>query len=162
MTITSILATAWTRTQPVLADASALAIRITIGQTFVLTGLGKLRNLGQTTEFFAGLGIPAPGLHAVGIGTLEMVGGGMLIIGLGVRPFAALLLATMAVAIATADRGSFIAALALAPDKGLTDVVPWMFGILLLALLAHGGGRVALDRVVGWWWQRRGSQLARN
>lgn len=130
-------------------DIAALLSRITIGHAFALTGLGKLRHHAGTTEFFASLGIPAPGFHAYAIGGLELVGGCLLIIGLGVRPVACLLLGTMAVAILTADNEVFRAALALSPDKGLTDVVPWMFGLVLLPLLARGGGRVALDPLVG-------------
>ncbi len=132
----------------IAGEAGLLLSRLTIGQAFLLTGLGKLRNLDATTGFFASLGIPAPGLHAAAIGGLELVGGGLLIIGLAVRPTAFLLLATMAVAILTAHRGEFTAALALSPESGLTDLVPWMFGLVLLPLLAHGGGRLAIDRLI--------------
>ena len=129
-------------------DLAALLARLTIGQAFALTGLGKLKNHEGTTQFFTSLHIPAPGLHAYAIGGLELVGGCLLILGLGVRPSAFLLLGTMAVAILTADSEAFSAALTISPDKGLTDVVPWMFAIVLLPLLAHGGGRVALDPLV--------------
>jgi putative oxidoreductase len=135
----------------VLSDLGALLARITLGQAFMLTGLGKLRHLDRTTEFFTNLGIPAPHLHAMGIGALELVGGTLLIVGFAVRPFSALLLATMAVAILTADRSDFVGALAVSPDKGLTDVVPWMFGLILLGLLAHGSGRLGVDH---WLWRR--------
>ncbi|MBN8526008.1 MAG: DoxX family protein [Planctomycetes bacterium] len=136
------------RAQPWAADAAALLARLTIGQAFALAGLGKLRNLDRTGEFFASLGIPAPGVHAVAIGGLELVGGCVLVLGLATRPAAFLLLGTMAVAILTAHRGEFAGALAIAPDTGLTDVVPWMFAIILLPLLAHGGGRLAIDRLL--------------
>lgn len=130
------------------AGAAALLVRVTLGQAFMLTGLGKLRNLERTTGFFDSLGIPLPGVHAVGIGCLELVGGALLIVGFVVRPVAALLLATMAVAILTADRAGFTAALATAPETGLTDVVPWMYALLLLGLLGHGAGRISIDRLV--------------
>ena len=134
--------------QRIAADATALLIRLTIGQAFMLTGLGKLRNHERTADFFSSLGIPAPGLQAWFIGGLELVGGGLLLLGLVTRPIATLLLGTMAVAILTADREDFLGALALSPEKGLTDVVPWMYGLLLLALLAHGAGRLSLDRLI--------------
>lgn len=134
---------------PCIAGETGLLLsRITIGQAFLLAGLGKLRNLEATTGFFTSLGIPAPGLHAAAIGGLELVGGGLLIIGLAVRPTAFLLLATMAVAILTAHRGEFTAAMAIAPEAGLTDLVPWMFALVLLPLLAYGGGRIAVDRLI--------------
>ena len=132
----------------ITGDLAALLARLTIGHAFALTGLGKLKNHSGTTEFFASLNIPAPGLHAWAIGGLELVGGCLLVLGLGVRPVAFLLLATMAAAILTADRAAFLAALAISPDSGLADVVPWMFAIVLLPLLAHGGGRTALDRLL--------------
>lgn len=134
--------------QPWAADAAALLARITIGQAFALAGLGKLRDLDRTGQFFASLGIPAPGFHAAAIGGLELVGGCVLVLGLATRPAAFLLLGTMAVAILTAHRGEFTAALAIAPEAGLTDLVPWMFAIVLLPLLAHGGGRLAIDRLL--------------
>lgn len=134
---------------PALAGEAGLILsRLTIGQAFLLTGLGKLRNLESTTAFFGSLGIPAPGLHAAAIGGLELVGGGLLIIGLAVRPTAFLLIATMVVAIATAHRGDLAAAIAIAPDPGLTGLVPWMFALVLLPLLAQGGGRLSIDRLV--------------
>lgn len=136
------------RCQPMAADLTALLARLTLGQAFLLAGLGKLRNIDNTTTFFASLGIPLPGVHAVGIGCLELVGGGLLIIGLGVRPVAVLLLCTMAVALLTAHRAEVVGALAFAPDKGFSDVVPWMFALVLLPLLVHGAGRIAIDRLV--------------
>ena len=134
---------------PAIAEEAGLLLaRLTLGQAFVLTGLGKLRHLDATAAFFASLGIPAPGLHAVGIGGLELAGGALLILGLAVRPVAFLLLGTMAVAILTAHRADLAAALVPAPEAGLTDLTPWMFGLVLLPLLAQGGGRIALDRLL--------------
>ena len=145
----------WTIAQGVGHDLAAVAIRITIGQAFALTGLGKLRHLERTTSFFESLGIPAPGLHAAGVGVLELVGGIALILGLAVRPFATLLFATMTVAILTADRADFLGALAISPEKGLTDIVPWMFGLFLFGLLVHGGGRVSMDWLILAWWRNK-------
>jgi putative oxidoreductase len=134
--------------QRIAADASALVVRLTIGQAFLLTGLGKLRNHERTADYFNSLGIPFAGLQAWFVGGLELIGGGLLILGLVTRPIATLLLGTMAVAILTADRTDFLGALALSPEKGLTDVVPWMFGLLLMALIAHGAGRLSLDQLL--------------
>lgn len=130
----------------IAAEVGALLARLSIGQAFMLTGWGKLHNLERTGQFFESLGIPAPGAHALGIGVLELVGGALLILGLGVRPVSALLLATMTVAIMTAHHSEFIDALAVSPDKGVTDITPWMYGLVLLALLAHGAGSLSIDR----------------
>jgi putative oxidoreductase len=133
--------------QRLAADLAAVLVRLTIGQAFLLTGLGKLRNQERTADYFASLGIPAASAQAWFVGGLECVGGGLLILGLVTRPIATMLIGTMVVAILTADRADFLGALAVSPEKGLTDVVPWMFGLLLLALVAHGAGRLSLDHL---------------
>lgn len=136
----------------IAADLGTLLMRLTIGHAFILAGLGKLQNHARTAGFFESLGIPLPGAHAWAIGGLELIGGGLLILGLVTRPTAFLLLCTMAVAILTAHRGEFLDALALSPEKGLTDIAAWMYGLLLLVLLAYGAGRLSLDQLV---WKKK-------
>ncbi|MBK9385483.1 MAG: DoxX family protein [Planctomycetes bacterium] len=129
-----------------LAPLAALLTRAVLGHAFVLTGLGKLRNLERTSEFFASLGIPLPGAHAIGIGLLELVGGALLVLGFQTRSFAALLSATMLVALATADRGTLLEYLQLSGDPGFTQVVPLTFLVLLGWLFVNGAGRWSLDQ----------------
>lgn len=126
----------------------AILARLVIGQAFIQTGLGKLGHHAATTESFTGWGIPLPGLHAWMVGGLELVGGALLILGLATRASAFLLLGTMTVAILTAHRAEFLAAVAINPDDGLTGIPPVMFGLALLALLAHGAGWLSLDRLL--------------
>lgn len=133
---------------PVVRDGAALLARLTIGQAFLLAGLGKLGNLERTSDFFASLALPAPGLHAVLVGGIETLGGALLLLGLATRPAAAALAAIMLGAIATAHRSEFSAALHFSPEVGLSDLVPWMFLIVLLPLLAYGGGRLAVDHLL--------------
>ena len=144
----------------VIADVAGLLARITIGQAFMQAGWGKLHDIENKTEQFAAWGIPAPHAHVIGIGCLELIGGVLLILGLGVRPFAFLLSCTMAVALMTAHRQGFMDALTLWPDSGLTDLTPWVFILILLPLVAYGGGRVGLDRLVWRWWNRRSTTLS--
>ena len=87
-----------------LQFAAPLLTRLVVGITFVYTGRGKLANLDRTTGFFSDLGIPFPAANALFISCLELVGGICLILGLGTRMVAALLSATMVVALLTADR----------------------------------------------------------
>ncbi len=142
-------------------DAAALLTRLTIGQAFAQAGLGKLKNLDPVVEYFTLLGIPFAKLQAPMVATLEFVGGLALILGLATRAFSLLLLGTMAVAILTAHRAEFWAGLHWWPEEGLTEVVPWMYGLALLWLIAVGPGRVSLDRAVLAWWRRRhGAHLA--
>jgi len=116
-----------------------LLARVSVGLVFVSTGLGKLRDLDQVVAFFASLGIPAPELQAPFVAATELVGGGLLILGLGTR-FAAIPLAgTMVVAIRTA----------LWPDlEGPIDLfgrAEFLLGTLLVWLAFTGAGALSLD-----------------
>jgi putative oxidoreductase len=124
-----------------LSFIAPLATRATIG-------LGKLEHLERTTAFFTDLGIPAPGLHAAFIGGLETVGGLMLMVGLAVRPVAALLCATMVVALGTAEREGFVASWSAAAEAGPTDIAAWVYLLLTSWVFFHGAGAVSLDALL--------------
>jgi len=124
-----------------------LLTRVVIGHAFVQTGIGKLQNLSDVTEFFASLGLPAPAANAAFIASLEAVGGVALILGVGTNLFAALLSATMIVALLTADRAAFISAVT-GGEQGLTDVLPVIFLMPLAWLVAFGAGPISLDALV--------------
>ena len=81
-----------------------LFLRILIGWQFFLTGKGKLTHIEKTTGFFSKLHIPLPEFHAYFIGTLETVGGLLLIAGLLTRLISLPLLGTLIVAYLTAMR----------------------------------------------------------
>jgi hypothetical protein len=52
-----------------------LLVRLYWGWQFSQTGWGKLHRLPQVTHFFASLNIPAPGVNAVFVSWLELIGG---------------------------------------------------------------------------------------
>ena len=122
-----------------------LLTRLVLGHAFFLTGLGKLRNLDRTTDFFASIGLPLPGANAVLVGALELVGGVCLVLGLGTRIFAALLAGTLAVALLTADRTAFLDAL---PGGQALDVAAFAFLLFLVWLVAAGAGPLSADRAL--------------
>jgi len=122
--------------------------RIVLGTAFVQTGLGKWEHFSRTVEFFDSIGIPAPAANAAFIATLEVAGGAALVLGLGTRVFSALLACTMVTAIATAEREAFFAALRPGAEKGLLDVVPFVYLLLLSGLAAFGGGALSIDRLL--------------
>ena len=105
-----------------------------MGQAFYQTGSGKIANFANTVGFFTELGIPFPEANAFLVSRLEFWGGLLLVVGLLTRVVAAGLASTMVVALATADRATFLGALAGSGDAGLTDVVPFVY--LLLPRLA--------------------------
>ncbi|PTY03728.1 DoxX family protein [Opitutaceae bacterium EW11] len=123
-----------------------LIIRVFWGAQFIQTGWGKLTHLERTTEYFASLGIPAAHLNALAAGSTECLGGLLLLLGLGARLASVPLLATMAVAYATAERDAF-GALFREPDK-FTSAAPFLFLLASLIVLAFGPGAFSLDRLL--------------
>lgn len=123
-----------------------LAVRLYWGFQFAQTGWGKLHNLERVTAFFAGLGIPAPGINAPFIGTLEFVGGILLAVGLGSRAIALLLTCNMLVAYLTAHREALLAVFS-DPGKFLS-AAPYTFLFASLLVLIFGPGKLALDSLI--------------
>ena len=139
------------RVAAVLAFLPPLLTRLVIGQAFFFTGRGKLHNPEGVVSFFTGLGIPFPAANAAFVSRLEYFGGMLLIAGLLTRVVALLLGSTMVVALMTADRADFMAALLNTGDKGLTDVVPVVYLLFLLWLVIFGPGVVSLDALLKRW-----------
>lgn len=118
-----------------------LGTRAAIGVIFVQAGWGKFQNLGQVTGFFAGLGIPAPGLMTPFVAGVELIGGALLLIGFMTRLAAAPLIITMVVAQWTAHMDDV---------KQFTDIFQQkavLIGLLLLWMLTHGPGRFSADAI---------------
>ena len=134
-------------------NAGLLALRVIVGVTFLLHGLDKLGDLRGTAEFFASLGIPAPGLMAPFVAVTETAGGLMLIVGLATALVGVALTVDMLVALLTAhiDAGFFAA------DGGIELVL--LPGGASLTLALTGAGRwsadAALDLPERWGWTRR-------
>lgn len=119
--------------------AAPLLARITLGVLFVSTGWGKVHDLDKVASFFTELGIPLPHANAVMVSFVELIGGGLLLLGLASRLAALPLMASMAVAILTAQRESV---------HGLPDLfglVEWTYLALLLWLALAGPGKTSLD-----------------
>ena len=132
-----------------LAPIAALATRLAYGKQFMVTGWGKWHSLDRITEFFASLGLPFPRANAMLVATVELIGGACLVLGLGTRLCAALLSATMVVALLTADRSGFLNQLSWGGD--LTDtqlVTSFPYLLAMLWLIAYGAGSVSIDRSI--------------
>jgi len=125
--------------------------RLTVGLIFIGTGWGKLHSLGDVTDFFTSLHIPAPGFNARLTAATEFFGGILVLMGLGTRLAALPLAFTMVIAILTAKRADI---------DGLTTLVgfdEWSYLVLFLWLAVAGAGPLSLDNVVTRWWRRRSS-----
>jgi putative oxidoreductase len=121
------------------------AVRVVTGVLFVLFSTGKFTDHMQESLDFDRYGLPWPDAAVYLAGTLELVGGLLLVIGLLTRPAAFLLACNLVVAIATAGRvegGTFH-----------LGVGPAML-VAMVFLLWAGPGAAALDH------RLRGSSLA--
>lgn len=136
------------------AFLAPLVTRLVMGQAFYQTGSGKIENFANTVSFFTELGIPIPEANAFVVSRLEFWGGLLLVVGLATRLVAAGLASTMVVALATADRTTFLEALRGVGDGGLTDVVPFVYLLFLGWLVLTGPGAVSLDALVVRWFDR--------
>jgi len=111
-------------------------VRLVTGALFVSISTGKFVDHAQETLDFDRYGVPFPEVTTYLVGTLELVCGALVVIGLLTRPAALLLAANLVGAIATAGRvegGSF--------NLG---VAPAML-VAMLFLVWTGCGRLGLD-----------------
>ena len=116
---------------------------------------GKLHNLSHVSQFFASLGLPAPGVTALFVALVEFVGGILLALGLGSRFVALVLFVNMTVAYWTADRIAFLGVIS-APDK-FYAADPFTFWFASLIILIFGPGVFAID-----WFFRRKNVVTRR
>ena len=116
-------------------------LRIVVGMVFLVHGLQKLlvMGFGGVAGFFGSLGVPAPGLFAVLVTLVEVLGGLALILGLLTRLAAILLALDMLVAILTVHL----------PNGFFVNNGGYEFPLVLLAscvaLAVAGAGEGALD-----------------
>ncbi len=126
-----------------------LAVRVALGLEFIASGRGKLfGGLPELIEAFESWGISLPHIQAPFVATLELVGGICLILGVGTRFFAALLAATMAVAIFTLLTNEGVTSL---PHDTIGDFLylPEVAFLLMFGwLVFSGAGKVSLDRIL--------------
>jgi putative oxidoreductase len=122
-------------------------VRLYWGWQIAQNGWGKLHNLARVTEFFASLGLPAPGATATFVATFELVGGVLLAVGLLSRIAALGLVIDMTTAYITADREAFLSFFA---DPGkFYGADPFIFLFVGLLILILGPGKFSVDALVG-------------
>lgn len=139
------------------APAAVVLIRIAVGWVLLSEGIQKLlypAALGVGR--FATIGIPWPEVMAPFVATVEIVCGLLVLVGLGTRPAAALLLMNISVAILTTKlpillgHGYWLFSVAKlsrygfwsAFHEGRTDLCMWLGCICLIAV---GPGALSLD-----------------
>ncbi|MCP4035922.1 MAG: DoxX family protein [bacterium] len=124
---------------PWLSQLGLAVVRVVAGLSLAFShGLGKLPPPSGFVNLVASLGLPVPQAFAWAAGMSEFVGGLLLAIGLMTRPAAALIVATMAVAIFGYHAGDPYTKVELAA----------LYGSVALCFSFTGSGRFGLDRVV--------------
>jgi putative oxidoreductase len=119
-----------------------LLVRLYWGWQFAQSGWGRLHNA-HAVEFFASLGIPAPGLVEPAVSSLELIGGILLIVGLASRLTGFLLACDMFVAYLTSDREA-LSSIVSDPGK-FYNADPFTFLFASLIVLIFGAGFFSLD-----------------
>lgn len=125
-----------------------LAIRLYWGFQFVQDGFGKLTHLAKVTEYFASLNLPAPGLAALMVGSIELFGGFFFALGLGSRLISLVLFVNMTMAYLSVpdDRINFSHIFSNPSDfYGATPYTYWFAALLILIL---GPGVFAVDWII--------------
>lgn len=127
-----------------LQDVALLVARVGLGVVLIAHGWQKLdkQGLDGTAAGFDGMGIPMPELAAHFATWVELVGGGLLVLGLLTPLAAVLVIGDMAGAFWYAHRegGVFVT------DGGWELVL--MIGLLALTLVATGAGRLSADGII--------------
>jgi putative oxidoreductase len=120
-------------------------LRVVVGVVFLVHGGQKLffMGFGGVAGFLGSLGVPAPGLFAVIVTLVELLGGLALILGLFTRVVAVLLAVDMLVATLTVHL----------PNGFFVSAGGYEFTLVLLAasvaLAVAGPGEAALDKALG-------------
>ena len=123
-----------------------LFLRVYFFWQLFLTGIGKLWNVGKTSEYFTSLGIPFPTLNAYLAGATETFCSLFLIFGLASRPAAIPVVFTMIVAYLTADQEAVTSMLSNSDKFVKAD--PFPFLLLALIVLAFGPGQLSVDALL--------------
>jgi putative oxidoreductase len=134
-----------------LTNPLLLAIRLYWGWQYATDGWGKLTHLDRVTEFFTSLGLPAPGMTALAVALIELLGGILFAAGIGSRLVSLVLFVNMTVAYLSVpdDRTNFFHILSKPEDfYGAGPYTYWFAALLILIL---GPGLFAVDTIIARW-----------
>ena len=123
-----------------------LLIRVYWGWQLSQNGWAKLHNLPHVTEFFASLGLPAPGFTATFVSSFEFVCGILLALGLLSRIASLGLVIDMFTAYGTADHEALLAFIS-NPDK-FQNAASFIYLFVALLILIFGAGKISLDHLL--------------
>jgi len=142
-------------------------LRLYFGYGFFKAGLGKLENIENTDEYFAGLDIPLPTLNAYLAGATECFGGLLLLLGAASRVVTIPLIFTMLVAYATQHLDELWPLWTLRDDGSYNPATffkaaPFPYLLTAMIVLLFGPGAFSIDGLLKWLLDRRGSLVGAN
>lgn len=119
-----------------------LVVRVVFGYFWLETGIAKVHNLDGFTQRFVGWGIPFPAFSAALSAWTELLGGGLLMLGLCTRLVCIPMLINMAVAVALVVSANL---------HGLDDYVEAdeiVYSLIFFWLLVAGPGKASVDTLL--------------
>lgn len=127
----------------------SMVVRITLAIPLIVAGAGKLLGVGPKASgidgfagMLAGMGVPAPELAAWAVGSIELVGGLLILIGLFTRMAAVLAAVVMAAATVFVHvPNGFVAG-----DGGFEYTL--VLALIAVSLVISGPGALSLERAV--------------
>jgi len=138
------------------AGIGSLALRLWVGQEFLVAGLTKLKGGAAAPEWFAGLDFPfpqnllGPDLNWLLAGVGETVLAIALLLGIGSRIAALGLMYITFIAVWTVHFDlQWQGWNQIETEQGLGFKLPLMLAVMLLAILTQGAGRYSLDAWLG-------------
>jgi len=142
--------------QPILL----LAMRIYWGGSLILTGFGKLSNISAISEYFFSLSIPFPTINAYLVGSIELVGGFCLFIGLASRLASIPVICILIGALLTEHRAALLNALN--DPQNLIIQLPFNYLLTALIVLAFGPGKISIDFLIEKFFIKKGIRLDKD
>lgn len=120
-----------------------MLLRLNWGWQFFQAGKGKLQNITPVIEFFHNAGIPIPVFNAYLVGSVECLGGFLLMIGLASRIVTIPLSVIMFVAYLMADRVAFFSFFS--DPESFVKAAPFPFLMTVLIVMIFGPGFFSVD-----------------
>jgi putative oxidoreductase len=126
-----------------------LVLRVVLGVTMFWHGEQKFAEtkISNVKGFFDFLGIPLPGVFAVVVALLELIGGILLVLGLATRVVSLLFVVELLVAVLSYKYGESVGFIG-AKEAGAE--LDWALIAGFVSLAALGAGRVSADHRLGW------------
>ena len=134
------------KAENMLQSIFLLIIRLYWGWQFFMAGFAKLLHIDTTAAFFGNVGIPLPLINAYLAGSVEMIGGLLLVFGFLTRIATIPMIFTMFVALATAHREALLG-IFFHPDTFVTQS-PISFLLVFFIVMIFGAGKFSLDYII--------------